>query len=117
MIKTYTPSISFEDIWNYRPDDSSTYTAVPIINVVAEALYSTNIIECGEIAKQMHVDSRLLNALIKVEMGIPFSELLHNYRFRQVSEYVAANQDVKLDIVAKNLDIPHIVLFGDLCNE
>lgn len=100
MVKTYPPSISFEDIWNYRPDNSSTFTTVPIINVVAEALYTTNIIECGEIAKQMQVDSRLLNAVIKVETGMPFSELLHQYRFRQVSEYVAANPDVKLDIIA-----------------
>lgn len=101
MIKTYTPSISFEDIWNFRTEDSSTHTAVPIINVVAEALYSTNLIECKEIAKQMQVDSRLLNAVIKVKTGMPFSELLHQYRFRQVSEYVAANPDEKLDVVAK----------------
>lgn len=101
MIKIYDPSVSFEDIWNFRPEDSSTHTAVPIINVVAEALYSTNVIECGEIAKQMHVDSRLLNAVIKVETGMSFSELLHQYRFRQVTEYVATNPDVKLDIVAK----------------
>ena len=101
MIKTYPPSISFEDIWNFRPEESTTHTAVPIINVVAEALYSTNIIECKEIAKQMQIDSRLLNAVIKVEVGMPFSELLHQYRFKQVSEYVAANPEVKLDIVAK----------------
>lgn len=101
MIKVYTPSISFEDIWNFRPEDPSTHTAVPIINVVAEALYTTNVIECGVIAKEMNVDSRLLNAVIKVETGMSFSELLHQYRFRQVREYVAANPDVKLDIVAK----------------
>lgn len=101
MIKVYRPSTNFEDIWNFRPEDPSTHTAVPIINIVAEALYTTNVIECGKIAEQMQVDSRLLNAVIKVELGMPFSDLLHQYRFRQVTEYVAANPEVKLDVVAK----------------
>lgn len=101
MMKPYKPSVCFEDIWNYRPEDAKTFTAVPILNAVAEVLYSSSLNECKAIAAVLEVNDRLLNAVLKLEIGMSFSELLHTYRFKQVMEYVQANPDARLEVVAK----------------
>lgn len=100
MIKPYKKTITFADIWAFRPEEPTTHTAVPLINAVAEALYSTNMNECRKIAKALDVDGRVLQTIVKFELGMSFNELLHQYRFKQVSEYVAQNPDVRLEEVA-----------------
>lgn len=101
MIKPYKPTVSFEDIWKFKTEDAKTYTAVPIVNAMADALYSTTIIECKTIAERMELEPKYLNIIMKVETGMTASELLHSYRFRQVIEYVKANPDEPMDAVAK----------------
>lgn len=100
-IKPYEHKVIIEDIWNYRPEDESTHTSVPILNAVAEALYSTNIIEIKPLAEGLQIDPDLLSKIVKFELDIKLIDLLHQYRFRQVSEYVAANPKEPLETVAQ----------------
>lgn len=99
-INPYEHKVTVEEIWNYRPEDESTHTSVPILNAVAEALYSTNVIEVKTMAEGLQIDPDLLAKIVKFELGVKLVELLHQYRFRQVQEYVAANPDEGLDSVA-----------------
>ena len=101
MVKPYTPSVQFSHIWEFRPSNVETYTRVPVINSLAEALYSTNINECKKIAEVISVDERVLNTIVKFEIGMSLHELLHEYRFRQISEYISTHKDENLENVAK----------------
>lgn len=100
MIEPYKPSITFYDIWKYRPEDQETHTAVPVVNAVAKVLYLTSVNECGRIAEMLQIDSKILNTIVKFETGIKLSDLLHQYRFRQVTEFVQQNTEAKLEDVA-----------------
>lgn len=100
-IKPYEHTVTFDDVLNYRPDDAGTHTAVPLLNAVAEALYLTNSIEVKPIAEALKVDADLLSRIVKFELGMTMVEVLHQYRFHQVLEYVTAHPDERLESVAQ----------------
>ena len=100
-IKPYEPQHTPDDIWAYKSEDPSTHTRVPLLNAVAEALHHTNLISVTKIAEALHVDADYLSATVKLELGVPLVELLHQFRYRQVSIYVAANPNEALDSVAR----------------
>lgn len=100
MIEPYKSSITFYDIWKYRPEDQETHTAVPVVNAVAKVLYRTSVNECGRIAEMLEIDGKVLSTIVKFETGIKLSDLLHQYRFRQVTEFVQQNPEAKLEDVA-----------------
>lgn len=99
MIKPYKPTITFDDIWAFSPEDSNTFTAVPVINAVAEVLCKTSVNECAKIAELLEVDSELLNKIVKFETGMRLKDLLHQYRFRQIVEYFQQNPAANLESV------------------
>ena len=101
MIKPYEKKVTVEDILNYLPEDESTHTPVPMLNALAEALCSSNVIEARKLAKGLQIDASLLSATVKFELGVTLVDLLHQFRFRQVSEYVAAHPDEMLESVAQ----------------
>lgn len=99
-IKPYEPQHNPDDIWAYNSDEPSTFTHVPLLNAVAEVLHHTNLISVTKIAEALHVDADYLSATVKLELGVPLVELLHQFRYRQVCNYIAANPDESLDSVA-----------------
>lgn len=100
VIKPYEHKVTLDDIWNYRPDDAATHTPIPILNSVAEVLYTTNLIEAKPMAEGLQIDPDLLAKIVKFELGVKLIDLIHQYRFRQVTEYVAANPQEPLERVA-----------------
>jgi len=99
-IKPYERKYTPEDIWNYLPEDASTHMSVPLLNAVAEVLLTTNLNEVKAIAEGLKIEADLLSKIVKLELGISLVELIHQYRFRQVQEYVAANPEESLESVA-----------------
>ena len=99
-IKPYEHKVTVDDIWNYRPEEEATHTPVPILNAVAEALYTTNLIEAKTIAEGLQIDPDLLAKIVKFELGVKLIDLIHQYRFRQVTDYVSANPKEPLEKVA-----------------
>lgn len=99
-ITAYNNNITFEDVWNYRPDDPATYTAVPIVNAVTTVLLQTTANTVKDIADILEVNHLLLSSTIKFELGCTLIDLIHMYRYRQVSEYIAANPEESKNTVA-----------------
>lgn len=44
MIKPYIKTVTFADIWAFRPEEPATHTAVPLINTVAAVEETTGTI-------------------------------------------------------------------------
>lgn len=101
MVGPYIKSVDFSQIWKFRPNIVETYTPVPVLNSLAEALYSTNVNECKKIAELISVDEKVLNTIVKFEIGISLSQLLHEYRFKQIQEYISEHKDENMEEIAQ----------------
>lgn len=101
MVGPYIKSVDFSQIWKFRPNIVETYTPVPVLNSLAEALYSTNVNECKKIAELISVDEKVLNTIVKFEIGISLSQLLHEYRFKQIQEYISEHTDENMEAIAQ----------------
>lgn len=99
--KPFLPVATFEQVLSYIPGQPETFTASPLVNAVADALYSTKCIESKELAEYLAVDARKLAYAVQLEMGMKLIDVIHNYRIHQIEEYYKANLDAKLDDVAK----------------
>ena len=89
----YHTGITFEEVINYRPDDASTHTRSLLVNAVAEVLYTTDLLECKDIASYMAVDARSLASAIRLELEMSFREVVQQYRLAQVRRFLAEHSD------------------------
>ena len=99
--KPFLPVATLEQVLGYVPGLPETYTASPLVNAVADALFCTKCIESKELAVYLEVDARKLAYAIQLEMGIRLIDVIHSYRIHQIEEYHKAHPDMKLDDVAK----------------
>ena len=96
----YISGITYEQVWAYRPADPATYTPSPLVNAVANALYSTRYITANDIAEYLCIEERLLRAVVQVELGMTLSDLVHRYRIDQADQYIRVHPDQNLNQVA-----------------
>lgn len=94
-VKPYHTGITLADVLRYRPDDASTHTGSLLVNAVAEILYTTNLLECNDIALYMSVDARALASAIKLELEMSFHDLVQQYRLAQVKQFLAEHPGYK----------------------
>ena len=87
--RPYHTGITVADVINYRPDDVSTHTRSLLVNAVAEVLYTTDLLECKDIASYMAVDARSLANAIRLELEMPFRDVVQQYRLAQVKRFLA----------------------------
>lgn len=99
--KPFLPVATLEQVLGYVPDQPETYTASPLINAVADALYCTKCIESKELAEYLAVDARKLAYAVQLELGIRLIDVIQSYRIHQIEAYRKAHPDTKLDDVAK----------------
>lgn len=99
--KPYISTITYEQIKAFRPDDPATYTPSPLVNAVAEALYTKRFIEAQEFAEYLDIEPRQLRAAMQIEVRMPFINLIHIYRLDQADQYIRDHPDANLDTVAE----------------
>lgn len=97
----YLPVATFQQVLDYVPAQPETYTASPIVNAVASALYVTKCIESKELAEYLAVDPRKLAYAIQLDLGMRLIDVIQHYRLHQVEHYRKTHPDAKLDDVAK----------------
>jgi len=100
MKKPYLPSVSFEQILQYKSEDAQTHTSSRIVNAVIEAMCDNHLLECNEIADYLCVDARKLAAAVQLETGMTFTEVVRQYRIAKVQEYIDSHPDASLEEVA-----------------
>lgn len=98
--KPYLPVANFEQVLAYRPDNPATYTASPLVNAVADALFCTHLIEAKDLAAYLDVDPQRLAAALRLEMGMPTVDVIQQYRLLQAMDYIKAHPDENLNTVA-----------------
>jgi len=101
MIKHYSPQATFEQIVAFRPDHPETYTPSPLVNAIAEVLYSTQVRRCCQIATHLGLDSRSLCVAFKVETGLLLDDVVADYRLVRAKQYLEDHPDVDLNEAAK----------------
>lgn len=101
MTHPYIPTITLEDILNYRVEDETTYTKSPLINAVAEALCKTKAIQSTDIAHYLELDPRMLASAVMIETGMKLIDLIHDYRMHQILVYIKNHPKENLDTVAQ----------------
>ena len=99
--KPFLPVATFEQVVAYVPGNTQTYTASPLVNAVAEALFETKWIESKEIAEYLEVDARKLAYAIQLELGMKLIDVIQKYRIQQIEKYREEHPDETLDNVAK----------------
>lgn len=99
--KPFLPVATIEQVLAFVPGQPETYTASPLINAVAEALYCTKCIESKELAEYLALDARKLAYAIQIELGMRLIDVIQQYRIHQIEEYRKANPDTLLNDVAK----------------
>lgn len=102
MKRPYLPVSSFEEVLAFRPNDSATHTKSPLVNAVAEVLFTTNIRECKTIADVLDLDARVLRDAMKMETGMPFKDLVVNYRMTKAKEYIQSHPELSQAQLAKD---------------
>ena len=80
----FKPAITMEDVLAYRPYDTATHTASPLINAVANVLYSTHHRELRVIARYLGVEPRKLSVAVEVVSGLSLKEMVVTYRLVQI---------------------------------
>lgn len=96
----YLPVVTFQQVIDFIPDNSETYTASPIVNAVAKALFETRYIESKEIAEYLDVDARKLGGAIQLDLGMRLIDVIQQYRIHQVQQYRQEHPDATLNEVA-----------------
>lgn len=99
--KPYLPVATFQQVLDYVPGQPETYTASPIVNAVAEALYETKYIEGKDLAEYLALDPRKLTHAMQIDLGMSLIEVIHNYRLHQIEAYYNAHPGETLDQVAQ----------------
>lgn len=97
------PFVTFEQIVAFRPEETQTHTASPLVDAVATILLETRTIRAGEIAGMLGVDQRALSGALQIATGLNTSELLRRYRLDEAQKYIAAHPDEGLAEVAHAL--------------
>jgi len=101
MIKHYPHQATFEQIVAYRPEQSETYTPSPLVNAIAEVLFTSQIMNCSQIAKILGLETRALCVAFKVETGLLLDEVVADYRLQRAQKYIEQNPDSDMQAVAK----------------
>lgn len=96
----YLPVATFQQVINYIPGNAETYTASPIVNALAQALFQTQLIESKEIAEYLDVDARRLACAIQLDLGMKLIDVIQQYRINQVQQYTQEHPDATLTEVA-----------------
>lgn len=99
--KPYLPVATFQQVLDFVPGQPETYTTSPIVNAVAEALYSTKCIEGKELAEYLEVDNRKLGNALQLDLGMCLKDVVQNYRMHQVEVYRQANPEASMAQVAQ----------------
>ena len=99
--KPYLPVAEFQQILDYVPGQPETYTASPIVNAVAEALYETKCIESKELAEYLAVEPRKLANAVQLDLGMKLIDVIQNYRIHQIEAYHSAHPSATLDEIAQ----------------
>lgn len=99
--KPYLPVATFQQVLDYVPGQPETYTASPIVNAVAEALYETKCIESKELAEYLSLHPLKLAHAVQIELGMTLIEVIQNYRLRQIEAYYNAHPGETLDQIAQ----------------
>lgn len=110
----YRPIATFEQVYAYDPQDAATHTASPLVNAVADALHTTKLIECKEIARHLEVDERKLSNALELELGLNLKELMDRYRIKQILDYITDNPDYTTEQLAEAIgytSVPGITRF------
>lgn len=89
----YQKQATLEQILAYRPEDEKTHTPSPIVNALADTLYTTKLIECVEVAEHLGVEYQLLTAAIRLETGLYLKEIIQQYRLAQLDAFRAEHAD------------------------
>lgn len=93
MQKPFLPIVTIEEVYAFSPDDPATFTKSPLVNAVAEVLFTTKLIECKSIAQYLKLDERKLSNALSIELGMTLKDMVVAYRTKQVEEYRAAHPD------------------------
>lgn len=99
----FLPVATFDQVVAFDPSDSSTYTASPLVNAVAEVLHTTKLIECRDIAKHLEVDERKLSSALTLELGMTLNVLLDRYRMKQVLDFIRNHPECTPDQLAHEI--------------
>lgn len=99
----YQPKATLEQILAYRPDDVTTHTPSPLVNAVADTLFTTKSIECVHVARELGLDVTLLSAAVRVETGLYLKDIIHAYRMAQFNAFKETHPNYKADEIAKEL--------------
>jgi len=97
---SYLPVATFQQVIDYIPGKEDTFTASPIVNALAEALYETQCIECKELAEYLDVDVRKLGGAVQLDLGMRLIDVIQQYRIHQVQRYLDEHPDASLEEVA-----------------
>lgn len=90
-----------EEVLAYRPYDAATHTASPLINAVANVLYSTHHRELRVIARYLGVEPRKLSVAVEVVSGLSLKEMVVNYRLAQIQTLMKENPEQSSSQLAK----------------
>lgn len=100
--KPYKPVADLAAIYAYRPEDAATHTASPLVNAVVDALYTTKIIYCSDMARYLGIESQnTLSGAILLETGMSLQDLIQTYRIHQARVYMEQHPDASQDEVAQ----------------
>ena len=99
----YKTQATLEQILAYRPDDVATHTPSPLVNAVADTLFTTKSIECVQIAREMRVEVTMLSAAVRLETGMYLKDILHAYRLAQFNAFKAAHPNYSANEIAQEL--------------
>lgn len=89
----YQKQATFEQILAYRPEDVKTHTPSPIVNALADTLYTTKLIECVEVAEHLGVEYQLLTAAVRLETGLYLKDIIQQYRLAQLDAFRSEHAD------------------------
>ncbi len=101
MQKPFAPFTTLEEVLLFDPEKLETFTSSPLVNAVAEALFTTKYIECKEVAEYLALDERKLSNALSIELGLTLKELVVKYRTKQVMDFRALHPDYTTEQLAQ----------------
>lgn len=97
----FLPIATLQEVLAYNPSDASTHTASPLVNAVAEVLYSTHVIEASELAELLSLDQRKLSGALQIELGMSLRDVIKHYRIHAIQTYISQHPEATLQEVAR----------------
>lgn len=101
MKKHYPHQATFEQIVAFDPNRQETFTPSPLVNAIAEVLFTTQVRRCSQIADILGIESRALCVAFKVETGLLLDDVVADYRLHRAQQFIAENPDMDIQSVAK----------------